>query len=135
MGDRSQIAIKQPTKTDPDAKVYLYSHWGGSDVYLQLQAALKPRQRWDDSEYLTRIIAREMGMGEGGETGFGIGNAPHGDVEHAIPVLDMEKQQISFEDAEWDHNKNPAARTLVLSFDEFADEADIVGRIEGKEEA
>lgn len=121
MGDRSQIAIKQPTEKDPEALVYLYGHWIGNEIYPVLQKVIKDGARLDDREYLTRIIAREMGMGEDGDTGFGIGNQVHGDIEHAVPVLDCDKQQITFEDAEWVHNKNPEARDLVLSFAEFAD--------------
>ena len=132
MGDRSQVAIKAPTKADPEAKIYLYSHWGGDGVYTQLQDVLRKGRCLDDSEYFTRLLAREMGFGGEGETGFGIGNSAHGDIEHAIPVLDFEKQEIAFEDPEWEHNKNPKAKALRLTFTQFAEHEDIVGLIEGE---
>lgn len=93
MGDRSQIAIKEYGEK---AKVFLYGHWMG-DPRPILQEALKKNQRWDDNEYLARIIFDVMTEGmHGEETGFGIGTRKHGDIEHPIPVLDCEKQTITW---------------------------------------
>ena len=113
MGDRSQIAIK-----DGDAKVYLYSHWGGSGIFETLQKCIKAGARLDDPEYFARIVFREMGAGKGGETGYGIGTAMHGDTEHLVPVVDCANQTITFEMPEWKHNKRPDPGEM--SFADFA---------------
>ena len=71
MGDRANIFVKQE-----QSGVYLYSHWGGTELPATLQAALNSPQgrgRWDDEAYLTRIIFCQMVKGdEDGETGYGI---------------------------------------------------------------
>jgi hypothetical protein len=123
MGDRSQIAIKMPTKKDPDAKVYLYSHWGGADVYRDLQEVLAKRARWEDEEYLARMIfCRTVEGDQEGETGYGIGRSAHQDVEHLIPVIDCTAGRITFEMPEWEHNQR--ALPEPLSFEQFVALAD-----------
>lgn len=69
MGDRGNIIVK-----DRDSTVYLYSHWTGSDLPDVLKSALKRgKSRWNDGQYLARIIFCEMVKGsEMDETGFGI---------------------------------------------------------------
>ncbi len=109
MGNRSQIAIKQDEKTN----VYLYSHWGGADIYKDLQTVIKAGARLDDPEYLARIIFREMGAAQDGETGYGISTSMHEDVQHAIPIVDCETQTITFE-----HKKRGTPASI--SFKEFA---------------
>ncbi len=70
MGDRANILVKIDNR---DSGVYLYSHWGGTELPVILQEALAKRWRWQDAPYLTRIIFCEMVRGEEfGETGFGI---------------------------------------------------------------
>lgn len=118
MGDRSQIAIKMATKKDPKAKVYLYGHWIGTDIYKALQEALRAvPDRHDDEEYLARKIFEKMLNGDTGETGFGIGNQAHGDIEHLIPVVDCNDQTISFEQPEWEHNQKELPQKM--SFQKF----------------
>ncbi len=93
MGDRAQIAVRHGKKL-----VWLYTHWGGSEIYANLAAALKRgRSRWDDEEYLTRIIFSEM-VKDGWEacTGFGIGVGMHGDIEYHVPIVDGEEQMITW---------------------------------------
>jgi hypothetical protein len=74
--------------------IYLYTHWGGAELPLTLQSALRRRQRWDDDAYLARIIFCEMVKGdEAGETGFGI--APHPqDNQHDWLVVDAANQRV-----------------------------------------
>ena len=69
MGDRGNIIVK-----DGKSEVFLYSHWTGSDLPEVLKSALKRgKGRWDDGQYLARIIFCEMVKGnEMDETGFGI---------------------------------------------------------------
>jgi hypothetical protein len=95
MGDRSQVVIKSG-----EERVYLYSHWGGSDVYKSAARALdKAPDRHSDSEYLARIVFQEM-IGENtGTTGFGIGVSKHLDTEHPFLVLDCDAEEAYFEPA------------------------------------
>lgn len=71
MGDRAVIGFKDTAKSVP---VFLYSHWGGSDRYRDLQRALTAAQpRWNDSAYATRIaISQIVENYWKDETGFGI---------------------------------------------------------------
>ena len=82
MGDRGQVLIK-------DEGVYLYTHWGASGLVDTVKNALAHKERWDDPEYLARIIFCEM-VGEAdalaGSTGFGIGTEKHEDVWRVVIV-------------------------------------------------
>lgn len=83
MGDRANVVVM--TKPHP---VYLYSHWGGRDLPLVVQDALRRGpDRWSDDSYLTRIIFSEMIKDSvEGTTGFGIGTqAP--DNEHDLVMV------------------------------------------------
>jgi len=96
MGDRGNIIVK-----DGESKVYLYTHWGGSELKKTLKEALiRGKNRWDDGSYLTRIIFCEMVQDEEmGLTGFGISSVM-GDGGTDI-VVDVDKQKVnkkSFED-------------------------------------
>lgn len=94
MGSRAQILIE-------DEKVYLYTHWGANDLEEDLKHILntdKARGRWDDSEYLTRIIFSEMIKDDiDGATGYGIGGSEHGDIQLLI-TLNIENQHVIIED-------------------------------------
>lgn len=70
MGDRANIVMHY----DDGGKVYFYTHNGGRDLAETLQSALtRGRDRWDDPQYLSRVIFCEMIQGNVlGETGFGI---------------------------------------------------------------
>jgi hypothetical protein len=83
---RTQVKIE-------DTGIYLYSHWGSSEILQTVKRAIAKRWRWDDYEYLTRIIFDEM-MGKdshGEETGFGIGTQQHGDIDNLVIVNCKEK--------------------------------------------
>jgi len=80
MGDRAQVLIE-------DEGVYLYTHWEGSKLENTVKRAIGKRQRWNDPEYLARIIFDEMiGDDQGNETGYGIGGTEHGDIRTLIKV-------------------------------------------------
>lgn len=88
MGARAQVKIK-------DTGVYLYTHWGSGSIAENVQDALSRRERWNDPEYLARIIFDQMTVGQaGGSTGFGIGASQHGDIEVLITV-DTENQLVT----------------------------------------
>ena len=68
MGDRANIVVKSGGE-----QVCLYTHWSGSSLGEALQEALKLRTRWEDFQYLTRIIFCQMVKSdEDSTTGYGI---------------------------------------------------------------
>lgn len=87
MGDRGNVAVMQYPYDDQDKVVYLYTHWGGTELPVVLAEALDSaagRGRWNDPAYLARIIFCRMVRGdEAGETGYGISLTPP-DNEHEI---------------------------------------------------
>jgi hypothetical protein len=106
MGDRANIVVLQP-KGDKVAqatnalfakdreRIYLYSHWGGSDLPLVLQSVLARKARWSDHAYLTRMIFSAMINGDNeGETGYGI-STDRPDNEHDYLVVDCDTQSVS----------------------------------------
>lgn len=93
MGDRANVVIQQ----GDGKRIYLYSHWGGYELPESLAVGLdKGRGRWDDESYLARIIFREMGAGQEGETGFGISTYPP-DNEHPFLVVDTKAKAVRVE--------------------------------------
>ncbi len=88
MGNRGQVLIE-------DEKIYLYTHWGAEDIVSDVSMALSRHQRWDDPEYLARIIFDELsGNEKGEETGFGIGTSQHTDIEKLVIVNCGDKKVI-----------------------------------------
>ena len=86
MGDRANVKI---------GNVYLYTHWGGSDLVDKVRQALAKKWRWDDEPYLTRIIFCTMvGRDEfDEETGFGI-STEICDGEDRIIEIDVDNQTV-----------------------------------------
>ncbi len=77
MGDRANIVIRSdwPTDIGPKEAVFLYSHHGGYEMPQTLRDALEiGSDRWDDAQYLARIIFDFdfMTPPGGGSTGYGI---------------------------------------------------------------
>jgi len=90
MGDRANIVLK-----NGDNFVWLYSHWGGGAIPSILQTALAKHWRWDDPNYLARIIFCKMVAGvETYETGFGISAEPC-DGDDRILLVDTNAQTVS----------------------------------------
>lgn len=95
MGDRGQVHILDQYRKSKG--VWLYTHWGATDLVKDVHRALSKRCRWDDDEYLARIIFDEMipVKYRGTETGWGIGaSGPHGD-EWRIVEIDCENQKVT----------------------------------------
>lgn len=100
MGDRGNVNVRE---SPYDKGVFLYSHWGGSDLLLLVKRALvRGADRWQDTPYLTRIIFCEMLKGRhyndaedalDGTTGFGI-STEECDPEHPTILLDISRQTI-----------------------------------------
>ena len=89
MGDRANIVVKAG-----DEQVCLYSHWGGSELPTILRRALhRGRPRWNDFQYLTRIIFMALGN-EMGLTGLGITQRPW-DGKGNIITVDIDAQTVA----------------------------------------
>lgn len=103
MGDRGQVFIK-------DTGVYLYTHWEARDLVKNVQEAISKKWRWEDVEYLTRIIFDVIvGKEQGNETGFGIGKEERGDIWRLI-TIDCSNQKIILRDYD---------KTKEFTFEEF----------------
>lgn len=106
MGARAQVLIK-------DEGVYLYTHCGAGEIEEDVKRALAKKWRWDVPEYLARIIFEEM-IPEGermDETGFGIGNAEHGDIDRLVTV-NCAEQKVTVKDIYEDSERS-------FSFEDF----------------
>ena len=92
MGDRGQVHIVEEN-------VWLYTHYGATYLIETVKETIRRKARWDDPEYLARMIFEAMiSFSTGREAGFGIsGRGPHGD-EWRIIHVDTEKQKITVED-------------------------------------
>ena len=121
MGDRANIYLEMPKSYGPEAEVggiYLYTHWSGYVWPERLREALKfGRPRWNDEQYLARIIiSRVYSDVIDSETGGGIG-LTIGDNEHLITVVDVLNREVSF--AHEGSEADPKQRFAKMSFAEF----------------
>lgn len=94
MGDQGNIAVQ--FDGDTTNRVWFYTHWRGCEMDLIIAAALaRGEGRWDDEQYLPRIIFCEMLAKSDvlGTTGFGLGLEP-GDNEHPFRVVDLKSQTV-----------------------------------------
>lgn len=115
MGDRANVVI--PQEVGEDSNVYLYTHWAGTELPATVQTALARRERWDDQQYLTRIIFEEMiKPALGHPTGYGI-TAWLGDGATRLVYVDTAKQQVRLQRC--DHKGVPRGEPQVYSFDEY----------------
>lgn len=113
MGDRGNIVVQEAV----GKRVYLYTHWRGSEIKSVVQLALQRHQRWNDPAYLARIIFCQL-LAPGdlkGETGYGI-SATIGDNGYPVVVVDCERQRVYFE-----HEDGTRDGTWERSFNEIAD--------------
>lgn len=119
MGARAQVQIGRKE----GECVFLYTHWGAGSLIQDVQRALARRQRWEDDEYLARIVFDEMRStcGEGisaedveDETGYGISTQQHGDIELLI-ALNPETKKVSIHHIYQDDH-------TVMTFEDFLNE-------------
>lgn len=105
MGDRANVYIKQSA----DHGVYLYTHWGGTELPVLVQTSLRRAEsRWGDDAYLARAIFSDMIQGhERDLTGFGI-SAFICDNEHPIIIVDSDQKMVGF--APEPEQDNPSIR-------------------------
>jgi len=92
MGDRGQVLILE-------GDVYLYTHWRATELIETVRKALtRGKGRWNDPEYLARIIFSEMVRDDiDGLTGYGIGTQQHGDVWRLV-TINCQQQLITVSD-------------------------------------
>ena len=114
MGTRSQVFMV-------NSGVYLYQHWDGYNLPLEVQEALKLKARWNDEEYLTRIIFETMLENQSDKTtGFGIGTIQHSDIEWLVEI-NAENQSIKISRWGWLEEKGYGELALLWdgSFEQF----------------
>jgi hypothetical protein len=117
MGDRAQVHIKD--HGDATQGVWLYTHWDGFRLPNMVQEALKKRKRWDDAEYLARIIFCTMIKDDNRDetTGFGIGSGgQHDDVRRVIEV-NCKTQTIVLRDRGKPPKQYTFEEFIVVTFD------------------
>jgi hypothetical protein len=91
MGDRGNIVVKCEGE-----QVCLYTHWQGSNIRESLKNALINSDRWNDFQYLTAIIFREMlGNEKNGTTGFGITQKIH-DGGDKVFYVDVDTKTVTY---------------------------------------
>lgn len=114
MGDRANVAVKA---ADDDI-VFLYTHNSGSGLGTILARALARRLRWNDPQYLARIIFAEMTKGqEAEETGYGI-SAQIGDGDDRVWLVDVPAQTVTY--CRWQGEPDAfTPRSPAQSFDDF----------------
>ncbi len=92
MGDRGNI--KLVGKDNFPNPAYLYTHWRGCDMKDILRDALvKGKSRWDDGQYLSRVIFQTLIGDDDDVTGFGLSTSP-GDNEHPFLVVNVDEQLV-----------------------------------------
>ncbi len=104
MGDRGNIIVK-----DGDSTVYLYTHWTGSDLPESIKASLKrSKDRWDDGQYLARVLFQDMVGKDNGITGFGISSTMgDGGTDIEVDVDEQTVDGVSFTDFVAFGGRNP----------------------------
>lgn len=99
MGDRANVYVVD--EQDPAKGVYLYTHWSGTELPETVRQALLRKLRWNDCQYLTRIIFDQMTEGNhGAETGFGI-SASVGDGDERIVRVNALTQTVDLGHKAW----------------------------------
>jgi hypothetical protein len=98
MGDRGNIVIRDNYPADVRDKeaVFLYGHWSGTELPEIARAALERAEgRWDDAQYLARIVFEDMIADDlGGLTGYGI-TTQIADNEYDLIVLRPDRQVLA----------------------------------------
>lgn len=92
MGDRANVKWVD----SDDGVLHFYTHWSGYKLQATVAAALnRGRNRWDDDQYLARIVFCEMIQDDvvGGETGFGLATYV-GDGEDRIVTVNTKTQTV-----------------------------------------
>lgn len=117
MGDRGCIVVDHDN--DYFGPVVLYTHWGATNLPHYLQAALRKQARWNDPDYLTRIIVEELSAGANSDvTGVGIGTTVAGDAWRVIDV-DVSAKTLTFREPDPDTHYEDRLGGLRCSFEAY----------------
>ena len=95
MGNRANVKL-----VDGNSTVFLYTHNYGGILPAILRNALAKKERWDDGQYLARIIFQEMLGSDKGTTGYGISSIVR-DGSDKILVVDVSDQTVSMANKKW----------------------------------
>jgi hypothetical protein len=100
----------------PYGRVYLYSHNTANELVIVVSDVLSRQVRWDDPDYLSRMIFCRMIPKNkwDDELGFGIGTQLYKDVNMLI-TLDTVHQTIKISSAFETYVTN----SITMSFDDF----------------
>jgi hypothetical protein len=100
----------------PYGSVYLYTHDTANTLVSDVYDALKEGKRWDDPDYLSKMIFCRMLPLECwlDDKGFGIGTQLYNDVNLLVSVNIMQ-QSVTIHSMDDKHSK------LIFSFQEFID--------------
>jgi hypothetical protein len=103
MGDRNNIKITYRTGDS----VYLYSHWGGSELGDIVRSALAESARVSDESYFARVLFSRMIRDDiDGETGFGIAPyAPDQDYGNKMIHIDYNTKPGTIPAIDWEHTE------------------------------
>jgi len=106
MGARAQVKLE-------DTGVFLYTHWGSSQIENTVRKPLQRRQRWTDPEYLARIVFSQMTCEHvDSDLGFGICTSRHGDID-VLVTLNCAKQTVTVEDV-WEKTEETSTFTEFI---------------------
>lgn len=122
MGDRAQIHLV-------DNGVWLYTHSKGYKITETAANGLdRGRSRWDDPEYLARILFSEMIKDDiEGTTGYGIGTTRYVDA-HTIIHVSLEDEAVAVESND---NRSDDAAIDAFDLDDAGDPEGILERLDG----
>lgn len=103
MGDRAEVKF---TYGEGKGDIFLYTHWGGSELPIALRDALiAGKGRWGDESYLTRIVVSQIvGDHWQSETGYGLSpehlDSEYGDLQCdvASSTITIKGESFPFED-------------------------------------
>ncbi len=102
MSTRAQVKVISKAHKH---KVFLYQHSDGYDLINTVKKAISLNIRWNDPEYLTRIIFSHMIADDVcGEYGYGIGLYEHGDIEYLVTV-DIDNQMIIHQEVHYIYDR------------------------------
>ncbi len=98
MSDKANIRVI--SNNPNDYGVYLYTYWNGAELPRDLQNALLKRDRWDDGQYLGRIIFCEMIKDCSDAIGYGISSYLEGGSRRIL-IVNPDTQTVQVKDKIW----------------------------------
>ena len=112
MGDRANVFVKMGTERHPEAGVYLYTHWGGTELPGILGRVLARKERWDDGPCLARIILLEMSrpLASVDDDGCGVSTYRPDNDRYPILIVDVKKGSVSLGEPDGEYDEPPRLR-------------------------